>query len=94
MMGWQHISDTTPKARKEYQCCLCGEIIPIGEKHVYRFGSDDGDGLSSRMHIECEEAASDWDNLDWESSSVGCMERPAAVSADRMEAAGATQSQK
>jgi hypothetical protein len=75
-MSWTHIEDSTPKAKKEYQCFLCGEVIKIGERHVRRFGYYDGDSLSSRMHVECEEESREWDQQDWESISFGCMKRP------------------
>lgn len=46
------ISDTTPKAEKEYICALCKGIIKAGEEHtklVYIF--DGSEFVSSRYHL-------------------------------------------
>lgn len=53
-MGWTHLSDTTPKARKRYRCVGCWEFIEIGEHHIHRTGVMDGDFVSVRWHPECE----------------------------------------
>jgi hypothetical protein len=37
-MSWPHLSDTTPKARKQYRCDICNEVIEVGEMHVARRG--------------------------------------------------------
>lgn len=64
---WTHIEDTTPKARKEYRCYLCGLTIPQGIKHVKRVGADSGEGLVTvRMHEQCEMVTRDWHWDDWE----------------------------
>ena len=64
---WTHIEDTTPKARKNHRCYLCGLMIPKGLEHVKRFGADSGEGLSSfRMHYQCERVAQAWSQDDWE----------------------------
>ncbi len=65
-MGWQHLSETTPKAAKDYRCYLCGLPITKGTKHVYRVGSDCGEIISTRMHIECESLTKNWKVEDWE----------------------------
>ncbi len=78
-MGWEHLSDTTPRARKTYRCFLCGEAIEIGEVHVRRSGVMDNDLISTRMHTECEAATTDWDETDWECTSEGDMDRPKKV---------------
>lgn len=41
------------KARKKYRCCLCGEVINIGDTHDTRSGVNDGDMWKMRMHPEC-----------------------------------------
>ncbi len=75
-MSWTHLRDTAPKARKEYRCFLCSEPILIGKVHVYRAGIMDDNLTSIRMHMECESATADWDEMDWESTFAGDMDRP------------------
>lgn len=42
------------KGRKVHRCCLCGELIPVGETHDTRTGVVPGDGFwTMRMHPEC-----------------------------------------
>lgn len=67
-MGWTHLEDTKPKARKRYQCYLCEEPIDPGEQHVKRAGVNE-DGLSTiRMHLVCEAVtvANEWDEDRWD----------------------------
>lgn len=47
--------NTITKARKEYRCTWCGEIINKGEIHSYRAYKFDG-FQTDRMHLECSEA--------------------------------------
>lgn len=75
-MSWVHFSDTTPKARKRHYCEVCGQDILIGETHVARSGAYDGKPRTVRMHFECEELSSRWDQQDWECHSPGDAERP------------------
>lgn len=76
MSGWTHLGDETPVARKPYRCYLCGEPIPVGEKHVKRTGVGE-DGLDAfRMHEECERESDAWDEMDWECFFEGDMPRP------------------
>jgi len=65
-MSWTHIEDTRPRARKEYRCHLCGYPIPVGLRHVKRFGANDSGLVSIRMHDQCEAATRGWDEQDWE----------------------------
>jgi hypothetical protein len=65
-MSWTHLRDETPKARKGYSCCLCGDPIRVGDQHVKRVGINE-DGMEvSRMHTRCEAATENWDMTDWE----------------------------
>ena len=63
-MSWQHLEDTTPKARRKYRCLLCGLPITKGQKHIKRVGVD-GEMYQMRMHIECEKLTEDWDEDNW-----------------------------
>jgi len=65
-MSWNHLEDTSPKAKKEYRCYLCGLKINIGEKHIKRTGTADFEFITQRMHIDCEKLTNDWDENDWE----------------------------
>ena len=79
-MSWTHLRDTKPTAKIRHACYLCGEPIRIGEQYVYRVGSD-GDGvIVMKMHVECEKATYEWDDMDWECFESGDMERPAPLS--------------
>jgi len=42
-----------PKARKEYKCCECGKIIPVGEEYQYYKGCWDGKWSKFRTCIDC-----------------------------------------
>ena len=65
-MSWTHIQDTTPKARKEYECLLCGMKIPKGAVHTARSGVGDDGFDTFRMHHACEEKTRKWDAMNWE----------------------------
>jgi hypothetical protein len=65
-MCWKHLNDTTPKARKEYSCHLCGLPIAVGTVHVARRGVYDGEAVTCRMHSDCETVTRDWSADDWE----------------------------
>jgi hypothetical protein len=41
-MSGRYLKEKTISARKEHVCTLCGELILLGEKYIYRFGTDDG----------------------------------------------------
>jgi len=66
-MSWTHISDTKPKARRDYRCELCGLTIPKGIVHVKRVGAD-GELISFRMHVQCDEATRKWSFEEWENT--------------------------
>jgi hypothetical protein len=70
-MSWTHLSDTTPKARKQYRCDICNEIIEVGEDHVARRGAGEGRIVTMRMHLDCEEFSKAWDQMDWECHCPG-----------------------
>ena len=65
-MGWTHLSDTRPKARKGHVCALCGLPIAVGQEHIARRGVNDGEMMTVRMHTDCELVTHDWDQDDWE----------------------------
>ena len=66
-MGWTHLSDSYPKAKKnKYRCSLCGLFIMQGERHCKRVGTSDGDFTSNRMHLECDDMSSAWPAEVWE----------------------------
>lgn len=41
------------KAKKDYNCIYCGELIPKSEKHYHGTGVWMGDWQNWRMHNEC-----------------------------------------
>jgi hypothetical protein len=55
-MSYQLISETTPRARKEYKCIWCGEQILRGEKHTHEVSTFDG-FQDHRWHMECYKAS-------------------------------------
>lgn len=55
-MSYQLISQTTPKARREYDCIWCVEKIAKGETHVHEISKYDGDLQDHRWHPECLKA--------------------------------------
>jgi hypothetical protein len=67
-MSWTHLSDTTPKARKDHRCGLCGLIILKGEVHVARRGIGDDGPCTFRMHTACCKETVNWTEDEWECS--------------------------
>lgn len=59
-MSYTLISKTQPVARKDHKCIWCGEPIPKGMKHQKEASSYNGDFQSSRFHIECADAATNY----------------------------------
>lgn len=57
-MGYELISETRPKARKEYPCIWCVEKILKGELHIREVSKYDGGLQDHRWHPECRDAAS------------------------------------
>jgi hypothetical protein len=53
-MSYEEISYVHPKARKEHWCDWCGEKILKGEKHLSRAYKFQGEFMTGRMHLECE----------------------------------------
>lgn len=56
-MSWTWIRDSSPRARKAQSCCICSELIPVGERHIARSGFGDDGPETVRMHNECAEYA-------------------------------------
>lgn len=75
-MSWAHLRDNTRKARKQHRCYLCNESIVIGEQYIDRVGTDNGEIIAMKMHMECERETKVWDDMDWECFFQGDMERP------------------
>lgn len=48
------------KAKKEYVCHICLELIPCGAEHIHRKGKIDGKFAESRMHIHCDALADEY----------------------------------
>jgi hypothetical protein len=65
------LKDTTPRARKQHQCCLCCEPIYVGEVHHYQTYVD-GEFVSVRT---CRFCAAFWgkyyDDWDRENTDTG-----------------------
>lgn len=53
--GPQFSNTTTPRARKEYRCAECREVIAIGSKHEKVAGSWDGSFCTYRTCLSCAE---------------------------------------
>lgn len=51
-------NSTYPKARKEYECSLCGQAIKKGEKYHRFSGKYDGDMFDDKIHMTCQEIIS------------------------------------
>jgi hypothetical protein len=64
------------KCRKDHQCRLCGETIHAGETCERWSGLHEGEYFTSHAHPECLAETEDWDLTDWETCSVGDVERP------------------
>jgi len=43
------------KARKHHTCCECGGTIQKGEKYIFASGVWDGEGMSFRTCVDCDE---------------------------------------
>ena len=65
-MSYELLSETTPKARKDYSCIWCGEPIPKGEFHVHEVSKYDGDFQDHRWHPECIKASKEYFSADGE----------------------------
>lgn len=61
-----HLGRTTPKARKQHRCWLCGFAIPIGEVHYKDACIYEGDFNSTRAHLACDGHTKDWKTEDFE----------------------------
>lgn len=56
-MSYELLSETTPKARKDYVCIWCGGKIKKGTLHVHECSKFDGDFQDHRWHSECWKAS-------------------------------------
>lgn len=52
-MSYELISESRPKARKEYKCIWCGQNILKGETHYYEISKYEGGFQDHRWHTEC-----------------------------------------
>lgn len=59
------ISQTKPKARKEYKCDWCGLIVKKGEKHESSVLKSEGEIYNWRNHLRCAEIARKLDMFDY-----------------------------
>jgi hypothetical protein len=55
-MSYRLLSETSPKARKQYRCVWCGERINVGERHAHERSIFDGEFQNHRFHHECIDA--------------------------------------
>lgn len=58
-MSYGILSETKPKARKDYRCIWCQETIFKGEIHVHEISVFDGNFQDHRWHVECDAAAAE-----------------------------------
>lgn len=56
MSSYTEISYKHVIGRKDYRCEWCDQLIPKGEKQMYRAYHFEGDFNTGRMHLECEVA--------------------------------------
>lgn len=70
-MSWTHLRDTRGRSRKPRICDLCGRRIEPQTVRVKRVGIMDGEFAHSHLHVECEAATHDWDEMDWETHIIG-----------------------
>lgn len=76
------------KPRKRHMCRLCGKFIQIAEPCCSWSNLEEGEGWStSYAHPECyqETLDSKWDDMDWECSAPGDLERPSLESSPQGE---------
>jgi len=59
-MSYRLISETSPTARKQYDCIWCVEKIAEGEIHVHEVSNYDGELQGHRWHPECHEVAKNY----------------------------------
>jgi hypothetical protein len=59
-MSYVLISETRPKAKKQYDCIWCVEKIEAGETHIHEVSKYDRQFQDHRWHPECHEAAMDY----------------------------------
>ena len=79
MSDWIPTGYTLPRARKHYDCFVCARTILPGTRHVCRSGIVTGVGrVSLRLHRQCDDYTSDWDQGDWETFSEGDRQHVAA----------------
>ena len=52
-----HVSTTTPRARKQHRCFYCGHTIHPGAVYQRRVDADDGELVVTPAHLWCEAAA-------------------------------------
>ena len=50
---------TTPKARKEWKCCECHEMIPVGTVHHKLTGRFEGEWFEERWCALCDRIRKD-----------------------------------
>ena len=53
-------NSTYPKARKKYECTLCGQEIKKGEKYHRWCGKYDGDMFDNKLHMTCQKIISSY----------------------------------
>lgn len=60
------LENKTKKARKQHRCCLCGELINVGEEYNNQtlFYADDGDFVNMKSHKECLKYAEEIGDID------------------------------
>lgn len=51
------LNNYTPVAKKEHKCNYCSNTINIGEKYLYQFVVNCGEGYAWKSHLSCQEIA-------------------------------------
>jgi hypothetical protein len=56
-MGYVLLSESCPKARKDYMCIWCGQKIIKGDVYYRRSGAWEGSVATDQWHPECNQAS-------------------------------------
>jgi hypothetical protein len=70
-MSWEHLTDTTPRARTRHCCSLCDRHINPGHRYVVKTFVADGKFVRYTVHESCAHWARDWSVDEWKEVERG-----------------------